>query len=139
MAWIPSTGLPSGLPRRSSCLVNNIYQTCSSAERRSKRRLASRIQKGGEVTRRRSPALVPAPLFISEGVCFLFAPTPKRCVGAGTVIPWSEQFVDTVTSHPLSSWLATSTVLMQRGRGENIMDKESGRSQRNLRRSQTDH
>ena len=55
--------------------MNNIYQTCSSAERRSERRLASRIQKGGEVTRQRSPALVPAPLFILEGVFYSHPPS----------------------------------------------------------------
>ena len=103
------------------------------------------------MTRRRSSVLVPAPLFISEGVLFFYShPTPRCALELGpphtVVIPWSEQFADNINSHPSSSWLATSAVLMQRGRGENIANKESryalqvmiswtlrcGRSQRTL-------
>ena len=131
MAWIPSIGLPSGLSRRSSCLVNNIYQTCSSAERRSERRLA-RIQKGGEVTRQHSSAHAQLPYLYQRVFVFYSHPPPRGALELGpphaVVIPWSEQFADSVNSHPSSSWLATSAVLMQRGRGENIADKESRRS-----------
>ena len=127
---VPSSGKegksPAPIP---SCLVNKIYQTCSSAERISERRLASRIQKGGEVTRQRSSQLP----YLYQRVLFFYShPAPRCALELGPphaiVIPWSEQFADNVNSHPSSSWLATSAVLMQRGRGENIADKESCRS-----------
>ena len=136
--------------RTSLSTSSNIIVACEghlpnlhSAERRSEKRLASRIRKGGELTRRRSHAPVPAPVFVSEGIYFFIPTHPLE-------VRWSwdwrrrhtvrlEQFVDTVTSRPLSSRLATSTVPMQGTRGENTADKESGGSQRTLQGFQTNH
>ena len=70
------TGLPSRLPSRSivtfTGYITNLH---SSRGRSNEQRRTSRIRKG-ESTRRRSFAPVPAPLIISEGIFFFFAPTP---------------------------------------------------------------
>ena len=85
--------LPSRLSRRSLCVVWRMILTsgpyclgpglrvtstraCRSKVGRSERRLASRIREEGGVTRRRSPMLVRAPLFISEGVVYQH-PSPR--------------------------------------------------------------
>ena len=62
-----------------------------SKEGRSERKLASRIREEGGVNRHRSSLLVPAPLFISEGVVYPHLP-PRGALELGqlhfVVVPW---------------------------------------------------